>query len=157
MKFTELQKLAKEALPTLIYPENGQVLEYPDEGSERQIDAQNLFYEEAQRFLPAKEFEKVESFANAKSTLEEGISFAMEAAAKETLRLENLTFNASGVNWNCYLTANDGQDLIAARIAARSRAIPPSRWLEEWVDERPEVVAAFDCLAHGETFPDENA
>ena len=140
MKLTELQKVAKEALPTLIYPENGQVLEYPDEGSERQIDAQNLFYEEAQRFLPAKEFEKVESFANAKSTLEEGISIAMEAAAKETLRLENLTFNSSGVNWNCYLTANDGQDI-----------------LEEWVDERPEVVAAFDCLAHGETFPDENA
>jgi len=146
MKFTELQKLAKEGLPIerVITDEersNGpRFIENTDWGSDRQIDAQNLFYEEAQRFLPAKEFEKVESFANANSTVEEGILFAMDVAAKEALRLENLTFNCSGVNGNCYLTANDGQDV-----------------LEEWVDERPEVVAAFDCLAHGETFPYENA
>lgn len=144
MKFTELQKLGKEALPIerVVTDEersNGpRFTEDTDWGSDRQIDAQNLFYEETQKFLPAKEFEKVESFANAKAGVEEGIAFAIEVAAKEALRKENLTFNSSGVNWNCYLTANDGQDV-----------------LEEWVDERPEVVAAFDCLAQGETFPDE--
>jgi|TARA_R110001599_G_scaffold120084_4_gene290974 hypothetical protein len=141
MKFTELQKLGKEALPIerVVTDEersNGsRFTENTDWGSDRQIKAESLFYKEVRIFLPESEFEKIESYGE-KAMPDENVNYGIKLAAHETLRLENLTFNVAGVNWNCYLTANDGQDV-----------------LEEWVDERPEIVAAFDCLAHGETFP----
>jgi hypothetical protein len=52
IKMTDIHKLAADARP----------IDDADWGSARQIDAQNLFFNEVEKALPAEEFETLENF-----------------------------------------------------------------------------------------------
>lgn len=72
MTFEKLKQLGQDAMPTC----------EADWGSERQVDAETLFYDNLQNYISKEAFEKFETFG-LKATCEEAIKHALELAAEK--------------------------------------------------------------------------
>lgn len=79
--YDEFATLAADAKPRAVT--NGQGDTNPDDdfGSDRQVDAQNLFFNELQKVLPARQFAELEEWclkATTEEMLDEGLRYARE-------------------------------------------------------------------------------
>ena len=72
MTFKKLKQLGQDAMPTCEV----------DWGSERQVDAETLFYDNLQNYISKEDFEKFRTFG-LKATCEEAIKHALEIAAEK--------------------------------------------------------------------------
>ena len=72
---TDLNSLAAAARP----------INHEDWGSERQIEAQNAFFQEIEKLLPSAEFEALENYC-LKATTDEMIDRALELASVHAQR-----------------------------------------------------------------------
>jgi hypothetical protein len=79
--YDELATLAADAKPRPVSPGEGNTNPDDDYGSDRQVGAQNLFFNELQKVLPAKEFAELEEWclkATTEEMLDEGLRYARE-------------------------------------------------------------------------------
>lgn len=79
--YDELVKLAEDGKPQPVAAGQRDINPGDDYGSDRQIAAQNLFFNELEKVLPAKEFEDLERWclkATTEEMLDEGLRYARE-------------------------------------------------------------------------------
>lgn len=119
INFTELKRLGKETIRL-----------YESEwGSERQINRETELHDLLYHYLPCKPFENLMSYGE-KSTLDEWVLEGLRLAAYETLNQWRLDYNED--QNGSYLTTHEGK--------------APD---DDWIDERPQICAAFDHLTWG--------
>ncbi len=79
-----IEQLAEAARPQPVFPEGRERDGGDDWGSERQVAAQNLFFEEVEKLLPAGDFAALETFC-LKADVDEMIDEALRVLARRTV------------------------------------------------------------------------